>query len=45
MQGESENCYKVIKGSWKLIQDIAKQHGGLDLLKKSFKICKYIFTA
>ncbi|KAL9672083.1 hypothetical protein QQ045_028331 [Rhodiola kirilowii] len=39
-RGESENCYKVIKGSWKLFQDTAKQHGGLELLRKSFKICK-----
>ena len=25
MQSESENCYKVIKGSWKHIQETAKQ--------------------
>ncbi|KAK1396322.1 Transmembrane protein 256 [Heracleum sosnowskyi] len=37
---QSENCYQVIKGSWQKIEDTAKQHGGLDLLQKSFHICK-----
>ncbi|KEH24168.1 lysosomal pro-X carboxypeptidase-like protein [Medicago truncatula] len=38
-RSESENCYKVIKGSWNLIEETAKKHGGLELLRKSFKIC------
>lgn len=38
-KGVSENCYKVIKESWKLIEETEQQHGGLDLLKKSFKLC------
>ncbi|WJX84863.1 lysosomal Pro-Xaa carboxypeptidase [Trifolium repens] len=38
-RSESENCYKVIKGSWKLIEETAKKHGGLELLRKSFRIC------
>ncbi|CAJ1884329.1 unnamed protein product [Sphenostylis stenocarpa] len=39
-RSESENCYKVLKGSWKLIDDIANKPGGLELLQKSFRICK-----
>ncbi|XP_061355173.1 uncharacterized protein LOC133299703 [Gastrolobium bilobum] len=39
-RGESENCYKVLKGSWQLIEDTANKHGGLELLRKSFRICK-----
>nr|GMC88809.1 lysosomal Pro-X carboxypeptidase-like [Ipomoea batatas] len=39
-RSESENCYKVIKGSWQFIEDIAKQAGGLERLRKSFRICK-----
>ncbi|KAL7595440.1 uncharacterized protein LOC111892143 [Lactuca sativa] len=39
-KSESENCYKVIKGSWKQIEDTASSHGGLELLRKSFHICK-----
>ncbi|KAI3994452.1 hypothetical protein MKX01_012709 [Papaver californicum] len=35
----SENCYKVIKESWDLIEETEQKHGGLDLLKKSFKLC------
>ncbi|KAB1222473.1 Lysosomal Pro-X carboxypeptidase [Morella rubra] len=35
----SENCYKVIKGSWQLIEDTADQRGGPDLLSKAFRIC------
>nr|GMC90387.1 lysosomal Pro-X carboxypeptidase-like [Ipomoea batatas] len=38
-QSESENCYKVIKSSWQLIQETAKQAGGLESLMKSFRIC------
>ncbi|KAF8395428.1 hypothetical protein HHK36_019374 [Tetracentron sinense] len=38
-KSESENCYKVIKGSWEKIEDTAKQSGGLELLRKSFRIC------
>ncbi|OAY42948.1 lysosomal Pro-X carboxypeptidase [Manihot esculenta] len=39
-RSESENCYKVIKGSWQQIEDVASQKGGLKRLRKSFKICK-----
>ncbi|XP_031127439.1 lysosomal Pro-X carboxypeptidase-like [Ipomoea triloba] len=39
-RSESEDCYKVIKGSWQLIQDTAKQAGGLETLRKYFRICK-----
>ncbi|KAK2655606.1 hypothetical protein Ddye_008658 [Dipteronia dyeriana] len=39
-RSESENCYKVIKGSWQHIEDTANKPGGLELLRKSFKICK-----
>ncbi|KAI5425384.1 uncharacterized protein LOC127125605 [Lathyrus oleraceus] len=38
-KSESENCYKVIKGSWKLIEEISQKHGGLELLRKTFRIC------
>nr|DAD48457.1 TPA_asm: hypothetical protein HUJ06_018394 [Nelumbo nucifera] len=44
-RSESENCYKVIKGSWKEIEDTAKQQGGLEVLRNSFKLCKKAFTA
>ncbi|XP_054803698.1 uncharacterized protein LOC129306913 isoform X2 [Prosopis cineraria] len=37
---ESENCYKVIKGSWKQIEDTAKRSDGLELLRKTFRICE-----
>lgn len=39
-RSESENCYKVIKESWQKIDDTAKQRGGLESLRKSFRICK-----
>ncbi|KAM7531542.1 hypothetical protein LguiB_034952 [Lonicera macranthoides] len=39
-RSESENCYKVIKGSWQQISDTANQPGGLELLRRSFNICK-----
>ncbi|KAG5055730.1 hypothetical protein JHK85_008240 [Glycine max] len=39
-KSESENCYKVIKGSWKQIEDTAQKPGGLEQLRKSFRICK-----
>ncbi|KAL3532128.1 hypothetical protein ACH5RR_005649 [Cinchona calisaya] len=39
-QSESENCYKVIKESWQQIEDTANQSGGLEILRKSFRICK-----
>ncbi|KAL2533516.1 alpha/beta-Hydrolases superfamily protein [Abeliophyllum distichum] len=39
-RSESENCYKVIKGSWQEIKDTAKKYGGLEKLRKSFRICK-----
>ncbi|KAG2384623.1 uncharacterized protein HKW66_Vig0117140 [Vigna angularis] len=39
-RSESENCYKVLKGSWKLIEHTTNKPGGLELLQKSFRICK-----
>uniref|UniRef100_A0A7N0V1B0 Lysosomal Pro-X carboxypeptidase n=1 Tax=Kalanchoe fedtschenkoi TaxID=63787 RepID=A0A7N0V1B0_KALFE len=39
-RGESETCYKVIKESWEQIEDTANQHGGLERLRKTFRICK-----
>ncbi|MQM13542.1 hypothetical protein Taro_046462 [Colocasia esculenta] len=39
-KSESENCYKVIKSSWKEIEDAEKQPGGREKLGKSFKICR-----
>ncbi|KAJ9184531.1 hypothetical protein P3X46_004245 [Hevea brasiliensis] len=39
-RSESENCYKVLKGSWQQIEDTASQNGGLEKLRNSFKICK-----
>ncbi|KAJ0616548.1 putative lysosomal Pro-Xaa carboxypeptidase [Helianthus annuus] len=39
-RSESENCYKVIKGSWKEIEETARTRRGLELLRKSFHICK-----
>ncbi|XP_054803846.1 uncharacterized protein LOC129307018 isoform X2 [Prosopis cineraria] len=44
-KSESENCYEVIKGSWKQIEDTANRHGGLELLRKSFRICKNYISA
>ncbi|KAI4300525.1 hypothetical protein L6164_033894 [Bauhinia variegata] len=44
-RSESENCYRVIKGSWKQIEDTGATPGGLELLRRSFRICKnYIST-
>ncbi|KAI3471783.1 hypothetical protein Pfo_028436 [Paulownia fortunei] len=39
-RSESENCYKVIKRSWQEIEDTAAKPGGLEILRKSFRICK-----
>ncbi|KAF6165822.1 hypothetical protein GIB67_012719 [Kingdonia uniflora] len=39
-KSESESCYKIIKGSWDLIEETAKQPGGIEVLKNSFNICK-----
>ncbi|XP_073044271.1 uncharacterized protein [Primulina eburnea] len=44
-RSESENCYKVIKGSWQEIQDTATKPGGLETLRKSFRICKNYISA
>ncbi|KAM1948055.1 hypothetical protein ACFX15_008294 [Malus domestica] len=44
-RSESENCYKVIKGSWEQIASTADQPGGLELLRNSFKICKNYISA
>ncbi|KAK7267031.1 hypothetical protein RIF29_19695 [Crotalaria pallida] len=42
-RSESENCYKVIKGSWKLIEDTFFKHGGPEQLQKSFRLCNKDF--
>ncbi|KAF4402854.1 hypothetical protein G4B88_010306 [Cannabis sativa] len=39
-KSESENCYQVIKESWQQIKDTAKTSKGINLLRKSFKLCK-----
>lgn len=39
-KSESESCYKVIKGSWKQIEDTANKPGGAKLLQKAFKLCE-----
>lgn len=39
-KSESQNCYRVIKGSWQQIDMVANQPGGPQLLRKSFKFCK-----
>ncbi|KAL1352144.1 uncharacterized protein [Arachis hypogaea] len=39
-RSESENCYNVIKSSWKQIEDAGKTDKGLKLLQKSFRLCK-----
>ncbi|KAF8044224.1 hypothetical protein BT93_A2263 [Corymbia citriodora subsp. variegata] len=39
-RSESENCYKVIKQSWQKIENMAKRQGGLEILRKSFRLCK-----
>nr|XP_023878125.1 lysosomal Pro-X carboxypeptidase-like isoform X1 [Quercus suber]POE78791.1 lysosomal pro-x carboxypeptidase [Quercus suber] len=44
-RSESENCYKVLKGSWDQIENKANQPGGLEALRKSFKICKNYISA
>ncbi|KAL7247727.1 hypothetical protein ACSBR2_002607 [Camellia fascicularis] len=44
-RSESENCYKVIKGSWQQIEDTANQPGGLEVLRKSFRICENYISA
>eukprot|EP00262_Sarcandra_glabra_P004407 TRINITY_DN15390_c0_g1_i3.p1 TRINITY_DN15390_c0_g1~~TRINITY_DN15390_c0_g1_i3.p1 ORF type:complete len:444 (-),score=46.37 TRINITY_DN15390_c0_g1_i3:46-1344(-) len=44
-KSESENCYKVIKGSWQQIEDTAQEPGGLERLRKSFKICGNYISA
>ncbi|KAK4776132.1 hypothetical protein SAY87_024093 [Trapa incisa] len=36
---ESENCYKVIKGSWQQIDAAAKNQPGRQELRKSFRLC------
>lgn len=44
-RGESENCYKVIKRSWQEIEDTASQPGGLEILRRSFRICRNSISA
>ncbi|GER40491.1 serine carboxypeptidase S28 family protein [Striga asiatica] len=44
-RSESENCYQVIKRSWQEIEETAAKPEGLEILRKSFKICKNYITA
>ncbi|XP_039683651.1 lysosomal Pro-X carboxypeptidase [Medicago truncatula] len=44
-KSESENCYKVIKGSWKEIDDTANTPGGIEQLQKSFRLCNNNISA
>ncbi|KAK4396561.1 Lysosomal Pro-X carboxypeptidase [Sesamum angolense] len=44
-RSESESCYKVIKRSWQEIDDTAAKPGGLEILRKSFRICKNYISA
>ncbi|XP_057965541.1 uncharacterized protein LOC131156104 isoform X2 [Malania oleifera] len=44
-RSESENCYKVIKGSWEHIENVVQQAGRLDVLQKSFRLCKNNISA
>ncbi|KAK4281699.1 hypothetical protein QN277_013160 [Acacia crassicarpa] len=44
-RSESENCYKVIKGSWEEIQEAGQKPGGLEMLGKSFRICKNLSSS
>ncbi|KAK6147254.1 hypothetical protein DH2020_018166 [Rehmannia glutinosa] len=44
-RSESENCYKVIKRSWQEIENTAAKPGGLEILRKSFRICKNYISA
>ncbi|KAL1549275.1 lysosomal Pro-Xaa carboxypeptidase [Salvia divinorum] len=44
-RSESENCYKVIKRSWQEIDDTAAKPGGLEILRKAFRICKNYISA
>ncbi|GER41869.1 serine carboxypeptidase S28 family protein [Striga asiatica] len=39
-RSESENCYQVIKRSWQEIEETAAKPRGLEILRKSFRICK-----
>ncbi|KAG6430595.1 hypothetical protein SASPL_108665 [Salvia splendens] len=44
-RSESENCYKVIRRSWQEIDDTAAKPGGLEILRKAFRICKNYISA
>ncbi|CAA0818810.1 alpha/beta-Hydrolases superfamily protein [Striga hermonthica] len=45
-RSESLNCYQVIKRSWQEIKETAEKPKGLEILRKSFRICKnYISEA
>lgn len=39
-RSESANCYKVLKESWKQIEDVAAKPHGKELLRRKFKTCK-----
>eukprot|EP01018_Ginkgo_biloba_P013492 Gb_28512 [translate_table: standard] len=38
----SERCYNTIKKSWRVIDKVASQHGGLQILSNIFKTCKVL---
>nr|ABR17682.1 unknown [Picea sitchensis] len=39
-RSESENCFKVIKGSWNVIDEMTSTPEGLKSLRKALRICK-----
>ena len=43
LQEASESCYQTIKKSWSEIDEVASKPGGLSILSKTFKTCKYIY--
>eukprot|EP01018_Ginkgo_biloba_P013491 Gb_28511 [translate_table: standard] len=38
----SERCYNTIKNSWGVIDKVASEHGGLQILSNIFKTCKVL---
>ncbi|KAH9329623.1 hypothetical protein KI387_001731, partial [Taxus chinensis] len=39
-RSESENCFKVIKDSWKILDEMSSSPSGRKTLKDSFRLCK-----
>uniref|UniRef100_A0A0D6QT28 Lysosomal Pro-X carboxypeptidase n=1 Tax=Araucaria cunninghamii TaxID=56994 RepID=A0A0D6QT28_ARACU len=39
-KSESENCFKVIKESWKILHKMASTHRGKTYLRRAFKLCR-----